>query len=186
MRTPTRRTGPTMSRQYFGTDGIRGTVGQAPITPDFMLRLGHAVGPRAAARRRAADGADRQGHAHLGLHDRVGARGRLRVGRRRRAAQRPAADARRGLPDARAAARPGRRHQRLAQSLRRQRHQVLLGPRREAARRLGAGGRGGAARGAAVGRLGRPGQGAPRSTTPAAATSSSARARFRTACRCAA
>ena len=33
-----------MSRTYFGTDGIRGTVGQSPITPDFMLRLGHAVG----------------------------------------------------------------------------------------------------------------------------------------------
>lgn len=33
-----------MSRKYFGTDGIRGAVGQAPITPDFMLRLGHAVG----------------------------------------------------------------------------------------------------------------------------------------------
>ncbi|MDQ2927997.1 MAG: phosphoglucosamine mutase [Pseudomonadota bacterium] len=33
-----------MSRTYFGTDGIRGTVGIAPITPDFMLRLGHAVG----------------------------------------------------------------------------------------------------------------------------------------------
>jgi phosphoglucosamine mutase len=33
-----------MSRKYFGTDGIRGTVGQVPITPDFMLRLGHAVG----------------------------------------------------------------------------------------------------------------------------------------------
>jgi len=33
-----------MSRKYFGTDGIRGTVGQAPITPDFVLRLGHAVG----------------------------------------------------------------------------------------------------------------------------------------------
>ena len=33
-----------MSRRYFGTDGIRGTVGQDPITPDFMLRLGHAVG----------------------------------------------------------------------------------------------------------------------------------------------
>ncbi|MBC8057000.1 MAG: phosphoglucosamine mutase, partial [Rhizobiales bacterium] len=33
-----------MTRTYFGTDGIRGTVGQAPITPDFMLRLGHAVG----------------------------------------------------------------------------------------------------------------------------------------------
>ncbi len=33
-----------MSRQYFGTDGIRGTVGQGPITPDFVLRLAHAVG----------------------------------------------------------------------------------------------------------------------------------------------
>ena len=33
-----------MSRTHFGTDGIRGAVGQAPITPDFMLRLGHAVG----------------------------------------------------------------------------------------------------------------------------------------------
>ena len=33
-----------MSRTFFGTDGIRGTVGTAPITPDFMLRLGHAVG----------------------------------------------------------------------------------------------------------------------------------------------
>ena len=33
-----------MAKQYFGTDGIRGTVGQEPITPDFMLRLGWAVG----------------------------------------------------------------------------------------------------------------------------------------------
>jgi phosphoglucosamine mutase len=33
-----------MARQYFGTDGIRGTVGQYPITADFALRLGHAVG----------------------------------------------------------------------------------------------------------------------------------------------
>ena len=33
-----------MSRKYFGTDGIRGTVGQGPITPDFVLRLAHAVG----------------------------------------------------------------------------------------------------------------------------------------------
>jgi len=33
-----------MARRYFGTDGIRGTVGQTPITPDFLLRLGHAVG----------------------------------------------------------------------------------------------------------------------------------------------
>ncbi|MBK7001329.1 MAG: phosphoglucosamine mutase [Rhodoferax sp.] len=33
-----------MTRKYFGTDGIRGTVGQEPITPDFVLRLAHAVG----------------------------------------------------------------------------------------------------------------------------------------------
>ncbi len=33
-----------MSRKYFGTDGIRGTVGQGPITPDFVMRLAHAVG----------------------------------------------------------------------------------------------------------------------------------------------
>lgn len=33
-----------MSRKYFGTDGIRGRVGEAPITPDFVLRLGWAAG----------------------------------------------------------------------------------------------------------------------------------------------
>lgn len=33
-----------MSKKYFGTDGIRGTVGQAPITPEFMLKLGWAAG----------------------------------------------------------------------------------------------------------------------------------------------
>ena len=33
-----------MSRKYFGTDGIRGRVGDAPVTPDFMLRLGWATG----------------------------------------------------------------------------------------------------------------------------------------------
>lgn len=33
-----------MQRKYFGTDGIRGLVGQWPISADFMLRLGRAVG----------------------------------------------------------------------------------------------------------------------------------------------
>ena len=33
-----------MSRHYFGTDGIRGKVGQFPVTPDFMLKLGWAAG----------------------------------------------------------------------------------------------------------------------------------------------
>jgi phosphoglucosamine mutase len=33
-----------MTRKYFGTDGIRGRVGSAPITPDFVMRLGYAAG----------------------------------------------------------------------------------------------------------------------------------------------
>lgn len=33
-----------MSRKYFGTDGIRGRVGDSPVTPDFMLKLGWATG----------------------------------------------------------------------------------------------------------------------------------------------
>ena len=33
-----------MNKRYFGTDGIRGTVGSPPITPDFMLKLGWAAG----------------------------------------------------------------------------------------------------------------------------------------------
>ncbi len=33
-----------MNKRYFGTDGIRGTVGNPPITPDFMLKLGWAAG----------------------------------------------------------------------------------------------------------------------------------------------
>ncbi|MCX7627545.1 MAG: phosphoglucosamine mutase [Methylophilaceae bacterium] len=33
-----------MSRRYFGTDGVRGRVGEAPITPDFVMRLGYAAG----------------------------------------------------------------------------------------------------------------------------------------------
>ncbi|MCH9691179.1 MAG: phosphoglucosamine mutase [Gammaproteobacteria bacterium] len=33
-----------MEKKYFGTDGIRGLVGEGVITPDFMLRLGYAAG----------------------------------------------------------------------------------------------------------------------------------------------
>src|SRR3954471_15057912 len=33
-----------MTRKYFGTDGVRGTVGEAPMTPDFVMRLGYAAG----------------------------------------------------------------------------------------------------------------------------------------------
>lgn len=33
-----------MSRKYFGTDGVRGKVGETPITPEFVLHLGYAAG----------------------------------------------------------------------------------------------------------------------------------------------
>lgn len=48
-----------MSRKYFGTDGVRGRVGQYPITPDFVLRLGYAAGQVLANRN--ASGAHRPG-----------------------------------------------------------------------------------------------------------------------------
>ena len=34
----------TSARKYFGTDGIRGTVGESPITPEFVMHLGYAAG----------------------------------------------------------------------------------------------------------------------------------------------
>ena len=33
-----------MTKKYFGTDGVRGKVGESPITPDFVMRLGYAAG----------------------------------------------------------------------------------------------------------------------------------------------
>ena len=45
-----------MSRKYFGTDGIRGLVGEAPITPDFMVRLGYAAGEVLARRGQLSPG----------------------------------------------------------------------------------------------------------------------------------
>ncbi len=33
-----------MTRKYFGTEGVRGRVGEAPITPDFVMRLGYSAG----------------------------------------------------------------------------------------------------------------------------------------------
>jgi phosphoglucosamine mutase len=33
-----------VSRKYFGTDGVRGTIGESPMTPEFVLRLGYAAG----------------------------------------------------------------------------------------------------------------------------------------------
>jgi len=45
-----------MARKYFGTDGVRGLVGVEPITPDFVMRLGHAAGKVLAKSSNAASG----------------------------------------------------------------------------------------------------------------------------------
>ena len=58
-----------MARQFFGTDGVRGTVGEAPITPDFVLLLGQAAGRVCAPQQDGSRyGFDRQRHARVGLY----------------------------------------------------------------------------------------------------------------------
>ncbi len=49
-----------MQRKYFGTDGIRGRVGEPPITPDLVMKLGWAVGRTLASAETARRG-DRPG-----------------------------------------------------------------------------------------------------------------------------
>jgi phosphoglucosamine mutase len=45
-----------MSRKYFGTDGVRGKVGELPITPEFVMRLGFAAGEVLTSRTRLPKG----------------------------------------------------------------------------------------------------------------------------------
>jgi phosphoglucosamine mutase len=45
-----------MARKYFGTDGVRGKVGEAPITPDFVMRLGYAAGVTLVSREKLPAG----------------------------------------------------------------------------------------------------------------------------------
>ncbi len=45
-----------MGRKYFGTDGVRGRVGDAPITPEFVMRLGYAAGKTLVAREKLKHG----------------------------------------------------------------------------------------------------------------------------------
>lgn len=52
-----------MSRRYFGTDGIRGRVGQSPMTPDFIMKLGWAAGKVLAQQQR--------GHIVIGKDTRI-------------------------------------------------------------------------------------------------------------------
>jgi phosphoglucosamine mutase len=43
------------ARKYFGTDGVRGRVGEGPITPEFVMKLGYAAGKVLAARKSARE-----------------------------------------------------------------------------------------------------------------------------------
>ena len=45
-----------MGRKYFGTDGVRGKVGDAPITPEFVMKLGYAAGVTLVAREKLPAG----------------------------------------------------------------------------------------------------------------------------------
>ena len=82
-----------MARHYFGTDGVRGKVGEAPITPDFVMKLGMAAGR--VLRRRSPSG-----HAAvlIGKDTRVSG---YMLGRHR--ALRPHSDPRGCVPHARSA-----------------------------------------------------------------------------------
>jgi phosphoglucosamine mutase len=42
-----------MSRRFFGTDGVRGKVGEEPITPGMVMRLGYAAGKVLVADRKS-------------------------------------------------------------------------------------------------------------------------------------
>jgi phosphoglucosamine mutase len=57
-----------MKRKYFGTDGIRGLVGEPPITPDFVMKLGWAAGRTLAS----ADSAHRAPSSNERPHERPG------------------------------------------------------------------------------------------------------------------
>ena len=59
-----------MTRKYFGTDGIRGRVGDDPITPDFALRLGFAAG-RALAHGHAETNGDSRPAVLIGKDTRI-------------------------------------------------------------------------------------------------------------------
>ena len=67
-----------MARRYFGTDGVRGVVGEF-LTPELVERLGRA----AALWSGAEQGLRRPGHARVGRRARGGVRARGRLGRRR-------------------------------------------------------------------------------------------------------
>ena len=68
-----------MNRKYFGTDGIRGKVGDAPITPDFVMRLGYAAGQVLAGAGAGAAQKHSTANAHLTAIEAADKTGHLRA-----------------------------------------------------------------------------------------------------------
>ena len=139
-----------MTHRLFGTDGVRGKAGHAPLDAATIRRLGAAlvrVLPTRAGAARLVVGRDTR---ESGAVDRARVRLRRRLVRRRGDERRRHPDAGNRLPRARAPVRRRCRHLRLAQSVRGQRHQGVLGCRREVHR---------AARARRRGRRRRPGVG---------------------------
>ena len=106
-----------MGGKYFGTDGIRGRANRPPITPDLAMKVGMAAGLVFTQWRPSPPRRDRQGYPAVELHDRECAHRRLPLGRRRRAPDRPGADAGHRHADALDALRSRRDDLGLAQSL---------------------------------------------------------------------
>ncbi len=123
------------ARKYFGTDGIRGRVGQGPISADFVLRLGNALG-----RVLGEDGRSRP-TVLIGKDTRISGymfEAALEAGLVAAGADvqliGPMPTPAIAFPHQYAARRCRHRHQCLAQSALRQRHQVLFRRGREARR----------------------------------------------------
>ena len=121
-----------MAERLFGTDGVRGRAGLA------AARRADRSPPRRRARARAAAGGERAPPARRPRHARVGRAGSRASWRTARAAAGGDVTSAgvistpgRRVPHARERLRRGRRHLRLAQPVRGQRHQGLLGRRRE-------------------------------------------------------
>lgn len=114
-----------MADRLFGTDGLRGTVNNYPMTVDVALRLGLAAGVRFRQGAASAQGGYRQGYAAFGLYVRISPHCRSVRGGYAGHHDRAAADARHIFSHAQHAGRPWRGYLGFAQSLSRQRHQVF-------------------------------------------------------------
>ena len=151
-----------MTRRYFGTDGVRGRVGKAPITPDFVLRLGQAAGR--VLRRQSLTG-----HATVLIGKDTRVSGYMLEAALQAGFSSAGVDIVLCGPIPTPAVAYLTRALRLdagvvlsaPQSVRRQRHQVLLRRRYEAARRRRARQRGPARRGLHLRAFGRTRQGPP-------------------------